>query len=125
MVFVLGISGLFWISLLNDPTLFPLIPQRVFSGMFSYPLLAVPFFILAGELMSKAGITDRLVNFANLLVGRFRGGLAHVNIVSSFLFAGISGSAVADTAAIGSILIPAMKKSGYDIDFSVAVTVSS
>ncbi len=125
LVFVLGISGLCWMYLLNDPSLLPLIPQRVFSGMFSYPLLAVPFFILAGELMTKAGITDRLVQFANLLVGRFRGGMAHVNIVTSFLFAGISGSAVADTAAIGSILIPAMKKSGYDIDFSVAVTVSS
>ncbi len=125
LVFVLGIAGLCWMYLLNDPSLLPLIPQRVFSGMFSYPLLAVPFFILAGEIMTKAGITDRLVQFSNLLVGRFRGGMAHVNIVSSFLFAGISGSAVADTAAIGSILIPAMEKSGYDIDFSVAVTASS
>jgi C4-dicarboxylate transporter DctM subunit len=125
LVFVLGISGLCWIYLLDDPSLFPLISQRVFSGMYSYPLLAVPFFILAGELMNSAGITDRLVNFANLLVARFRGGMAHVNIVSSFLFAGISGSAVADTAAIGSILIPAMKNSGYNIDFSVAVTASS
>jgi C4-dicarboxylate transporter DctM subunit len=125
LVFVLGISGLSWIYILNDEGLLPLVSQRVFSGMFSYPLLSVPFFILAGELMNAAGITDRLVKFADLLVGRFRGGMAHVNIVSSFLFAGISGSAVADTAAIGSILIPTMRKSGYDVDFSVAVTATS
>ena len=125
IVFVLGITGLSWIYFLNDPDLLPLVSQRVFSGMFSYPLLSVPFFILAGELMSAAGITDRLVKFADLLVGKFKGGMAHVNIVSSLLFSGISGSAVADTAAIGSILIPTMRKSGYDIDFSVAVTVTS
>jgi len=125
IVFVLGISGACWLYLLGDPSLFPLISQRLFSGMFSYPLLAVPFFVLAGALMSRAGITERLVRFSNLLVGKLPGSLAHVNIVSSIFFAGISGSAVADTAAIGSLLIPAMKKSGYDLDFSAAVTASS
>jgi len=125
IVFVLGVAGASWVYILKDPDLLPLVAQRVFSGMFSYPLLAVPFFVLAGELMNSAGIIQRLVNLSNLLVGKFPGSLAQVNIVSSIFFAGISGSAVADTGAIGSLLIPAMEKEGYDLDFSAAVTVAS
>jgi tripartite ATP-independent transporter DctM subunit len=102
-----------------------LIPQRMFTGMDSFPLMAVPLFILAGEVMNGAGITHRIVRFSTALVGHIRGGLAHVNIVASMFFAGISGSAVADTAALGSILIPAMEKDGYDTTFSAAVTASS
>ena len=102
-----------------------LIPQRMFTGMDSFPLMAVPFFILAGDLMNSAGITHRIVRFATALVGNIRGGLAHVNIVASMFFAGISGSAVADTAALGSILIPAMEDDGYDKTFSAAVTAAS
>jgi tripartite ATP-independent transporter DctM subunit len=97
----------------------------VFGGINQFPLLAIPMFILAGEIMNHGGITLRLVHFANTLVGHLRGGLAHVNIVSSMLFAGLSGSAVADTSALGSILIPAMEKDGYTRRFAAAVTASS
>lgn len=102
-----------------------LIPQRMFTGMDSFPLMAVPFFILAGDIMNSAGITHRIVRFATVLVGSIRGGLAHVNIVASMFFAGISGSAVADTAALGSIMIPAMEADGYDKTFSAGVTAAS
>jgi len=88
-------------------------------------LLAVPFFVLAGALMNAGGITRRLVNFANLLVGHVRSGLALVNVVASMFFAGVTGAAVADTSAIGSVLIPAMKDEGYDLDFSAAITAAS
>jgi tripartite ATP-independent transporter DctM subunit len=102
-----------------------LIAQRMFTGLDVYPFMAVPFFILAGELMNGAGITKRLVRLADVLVGHMKGGLAHVNIVTSMFFAGITGSAVADTSAIGSMLIPTMDEQGYDTDYSAAVTVSS
>lgn len=123
IAFVLGITGLAMISLISAPL--TVLPNRMWSQLATFPFLAVPFFILAGEIMNEAGITQRLVKFANLLVGRIRGGLGHVNIVSSMLFAGITGSAIGDTAALGSILIPAMEKEGYDKDFSVAITASS
>ncbi len=100
-------------------------PQRIFGGINQFPLLAIPMFILAGEIMNHGGITLRLVNFAKTLVGHLRGGLAHVNIVSSMLFAGLSGSAVADTSALGSILIPAMEKDGYTRRFAAAITAAS
>ena len=99
--------------------------QRIFTGMDNPVLMAVPFFILAGNIMSAGGMTQRLVAFCNVLVGSFRGGLAYINVVISMLFAGITGAAVADTSAVGSILIPAMKKEGYDVDFSAAVTATS
>ncbi len=85
-----------------------LLPQRMFTGVDSFVFMAIPFFILAGELMCTSGILDRLVKFTDALVGHIRGGLAHVNIVASMIFAGISGSAVADAAALGAILIPSM-----------------
>jgi C4-dicarboxylate transporter DctM subunit len=88
-------------------------------------LMAVPFFILAGNIMGAGGMTQRLVKFCNVLVGPLRGGLAYINVAISMLFAGITGAAVADTSAVGSILIPAMKKEGYDSDFSAAVTATS
>ncbi|RJQ57484.1 MAG: TRAP transporter large permease [Desulfobacteraceae bacterium] len=99
--------------------------QRVIGGIEKYPLLCVPFFILAGSMMSAGGITQRLIHFSNLLVGRFRGALGLINVLTSMFFAGISGSAVADATSLGSILIPAMKKEGYDPDFSAAITASS
>jgi tripartite ATP-independent transporter DctM subunit len=123
LCFVIGFSSLLFLYLNNFPLL--VVAQRLFSGLDSFPLLAVPFFILAGSLMNTGGITRRLVNFAHILVGHIKGGLAHTNIVVSMLFAGITGSAVADTSAIGGILIPAMVKKGYDNDFSAAVTASS
>ena len=124
VAFCLGTTTLAALIVLSDVPLC-LIPQRMFTGMDSFPIMAVPFFILAGELMNASKITDRIVLFSKLLVGRIRGGLAHVNIVASMFFAGISGSAVADTSALGSILIPAMEKDGYGTRFSAAVTASS
>lgn len=109
-----------------DPTKeLTLLYRNVYNGMDSFPLMAIPFFMLAGELMNKGGITERLVEFSQALMGHFRGGLAHVNILSSMLFAGLSGSAVADTSALGSMLIPAMEKQGYTRRFAAAVTAAS
>ncbi|GAA5176282.1 MULTISPECIES: TRAP transporter large permease [Halomonadaceae] len=99
--------------------------QRILSGISVFSLLAIPFFIFAGELMLHGGISSRLVRLASAAVGRVRGGLGMVNVSSSMLFGGISGSAVADTSALGSILIPAMKEKGYDADYAVNVTVTS
>lgn len=112
--------------IVTDQTVFlKMIPQRLFAGINQSPLLALPLFILAGELMNRGGITQRLVQFSDLFVGRFRGGLAHVNIMASMLFAGLSGSAVADTSALGSMLVPAMEKDGYKKEFAAAVTAAS
>jgi TRAP-type transport system large permease protein len=102
-----------------------LLYRNVYSGMDSFPLMALPFFMLAGEIMNRGGITMRLVEFSQALMGHLRGGLAHVNILSSILFAGLSGSAVADTSALGSTLIPAMEKNGYTRRFAAAITAAS
>lgn len=120
----LGIAAA--VTLVVDPTL-PInsIVTRAFVGVDSFTLLAIPFFIIAGELMNACGITERIVAFARSLVGHIRGGLAHVSIVSSMFFSGISGSATADASALGSMMIPAMKKNGFDADYAVAVNASS
>ena len=104
---------------------FAMLYRNLYNGMDSFPLMALPFFVLAGELMNKGGITTRLVDFSQALMGHLRGGLAHVNILSSVLFAGLSGSAVADTSALGSTLIPAMVKNGYTRSFATAITAAS
>ncbi|MCY0092539.1 TRAP transporter large permease [Hoeflea ulvae] len=102
-----------------------LLYRNVFTGMDSFPLMAIPFFMLAGELMNRGGITMRIVEFSQAMIGHLKGGLAHVNILSSMLFAGLSGSAVADVSALGSMLIPAMEKNGYTRRFAAAVTAAS
>ena len=99
--------------------------QRVATGIDSFPLLAIPFFMLAAELMNVAGITDRMFRLAKCVVGSVPGGLAHVNVLASMLFAGMSGSAVADAAGLGRIEIKAMKDDGYDAEFAAAVTAAS
>jgi len=99
--------------------------RNLYNGMDSFPLMALPFFMLAGEVMNRGGITVRLVEFSQAFMGHLRGGLAHVNILSSILFAGLSGSAVADTSALGSTLIPAMEKNGYSRKFAAAITAAS
>src|SRR5881227_3560540 len=99
--------------------------HRMAGGLDSFPLLAVPFFILAGNLMNSAGITNRIYDFAVALAGWTRGGLAHVNIIGSVIFAGMSGTAIADAAGLGTIEIKAMKDQGYDLGFSVGVTAAS
>ena len=101
------------------------LPQQMVKGVWSFSLMAVPFFITMGVLMGTGGISDKLIALANSLVGWMRGGLAMVNIVASYFFGGISGSAAADTASLGSILIPMMVDEGYDADFSTAVTITS
>lgn len=101
------------------------LPLRFFSGLDSYALMAVPLFILAGNLMNAGGITARIVDFARALVGHLRGGLAQVNIVTSMMFSSVNGSAMADTAAVGSMMIPAMKREGYVTRFSVVITAVS
>lgn len=119
----LGITALAGLIAMDVPLV--LAAQRIFTGMDSFPLMAVPFFVLAGELMNKGGTTQRLIDFSFALVGRIRGGLAHTNVVASMFLAGISGSAVADASALGSILIPGMEKHGYSRSFSAALTAAA
>jgi len=99
--------------------------QQMAKSVNSFSLMAIPFFILAGEIMGAGGISNRLLDCANVIVGRFRGGLAYVNVLGSMMFGHLSGSAVADVSSLGSVEIPMMEKAGYDTEFSVAVTVSS
>ena len=98
---------------------------QLVKGIHSFSLMAIPFFILAGEIMGQGGISKRIIAFTNVLVGRVRGGLAQVNILASTFFGGISGSAIADVSSIGAMMIPMMKDSGYDADYSVDVTITS
>ena len=124
IAFVLGLTPMAVLIYMGETPLV-LVAQRIFTGMDSPILMAIPFFILAGNLMSRGSMTRRLVTFCKILVGGVRGGLAHINVVISMIFAGITGAAVADTSAVGSILIPAMEKEGYDVDFAAAVTATS
>lgn len=101
------------------------IVQQMQSGASSYVLIAIPLYVFAGQLMNLGGITDRIIRFCNALLGKIRGGLAQVNIFASMIFAGISGEAVADTAGLGTVLIPAMKRQGYTKEFSAAITAGS
>jgi TRAP-type C4-dicarboxylate transport system permease large subunit len=112
---------LFW----QDTTPPFVVIHRMVSGIDSFPLLAVPFFILAGNLMNNAGITNRIYNYALALVGWLKGGLGHVNVLGSVIFAGMSGTAIADAAGLGTIEIKAMKDHGYDTEFAVGVTAAS
>jgi tripartite ATP-independent transporter DctM subunit len=123
--FSLGVTSLFAIYKSNMPVLLNILPQRFFAGIDMFPIMAMPFFMIAGDLMNRCRITESLIEFSNVLVGHIRGGLAHSNILASIFFAGITGAAVADSAALGSTLIPAMKKDGYDEDFSAAITAAS
>ena len=123
IAYAVGLSTVFCMLSMGQP-LVTLVQQMV-KGVWSFSLMAVPFFITMGVLMGTGGISDKLIALANSLVGWMRGGLAMVNIVASYFFGGISGSASADTASLGSILIPMMVDQGYDADFSTAVTITS
>jgi len=123
--FVLGATTL--LSFLNQNGLqfMPMLAQRIFAGMDMYVLLAIPLFILAGQVMGEAGLTGSIVKFSDAILGRLRGGLGYVNVWASVFFGGISGAPIADVASVGSIMIPAMEKQGYDLEFSAAITASS
>jgi len=117
-------ASLAYVAYSGDTPSFVVI-QRMVAGIDSFPLLAVPFFILAGNLMNNAGITNRIYNFALSLVGWLKGGLGHVNVIGSVIFAGMSGTAIADAAGLGTIEIKAMKDNGYPTEFAVGVTAAS
>ncbi|WHH57079.1 TRAP transporter large permease [Petroclostridium sp. X23] len=116
-------SSLFIITSDNLPSI--LLPQRMFVAVDSFPLMAIPLFILAGELMNSGGITKKIVHLASALVGHITGGLAHITILASMIFAGMSGSSAAAAASVGGMMVPAMEKEGYDADFGAAVTACS
>ncbi len=119
----MGITCLLFALLFDLPLM--VLPQSYVRGLAVYDLLALPFYFLAGDLMNAGGITARLVKFSEALIGHIRGGLSHVTIISSMIFAGVSGSAVADASAIGSVLIPTMKKNGYPSSYVAALTAAS
>lgn len=121
----LGVSTILYYFETGRPAALIVLFQQTFRGLTSFSFLAVPMFMLAGNLMTRGGITDRLIALARTFVGHFVGGLAQVNVLVSLFFAGISGSAHADVAAIGTVLIPAMEKEGYDRDFAGALTAAS
>ena len=123
IAYAVGISTV--LCLVYQGEMLTQVPIQMVRGVWSFSLMAVPFFITMGVLMGSGGISDKLIALANSLVGWMRGGLAMVNIVASYFFGGISGSASADTASLGSILIPMMVDEGYDVDFSTAVTITS
>lgn len=123
VAFSLGASSLIYLLIEEIPL--TVMAQKMYTGIDSFTLVSIPGFILAGNLMNTGGITKRIIAFANSLLGFIRGGLSLANIGASMLFAGISGTALADTASIGAMLIPAMVEEGYEADFSAAVTASS
>lgn len=124
IAFSLGLGSVVAILLSGDIPLI-LASQRIIVTLNSFTIMAIPFFMLAGELMNTGGITRRIIDFSDSLIGHIKGGLAHVNVLASMFFAGISGSSAADTSAIGGILIPAMIDKKYDKHFTVAVTCAS
>ena len=125
IVFVMTFSSLVYCVAVGKIALLMVVIENMFRGMDSFVLLAIPMFIMCGEVMNRGGITTAIVRFADLLVGRVRGGLAYVNTLASTFFAGITGSALSDIASLGSILIPAMEEQGYTKDFSCAVTAAT
>lgn len=125
ITFSMGISGVFFLLVTGQTEMLIMIPNRMVMALDSYGLMAIPFFYLAGSLMLIGGLTLRLVAFARAMIGHVTGGLSLVSVICSMIFAGVSGSCVADASAVGSVLIPAMKKDRYPADFSAALTASA
>lgn len=121
--FALAISTFATAAYLNIPAM--VVTQQMVKSANSFSLVAIPFFIVMGEIMGAGGISDKIVDFADVLVGRFRGGLAKVNVLDSMFFGGISGSAVADVSSLGAVVIPMMERQGYPRTFSVSITIAS
>ncbi len=124
IAFAMGGAGLVALAVEGKLSLLS-VPQRFFDGINSFPLMAVPFFILAADLMTASGITTALLRFSNSLVGHIRGGMGHVNVVTSMMFAGVSGSALADAAGPGAVEMRMMVKSGYDKYYSAALSAAT
>ncbi len=122
---VMAMAGVAGSYALGGERMIGIIADRMFSGVSGYMLIAIPYFILTAELMNQGGLTQKLITFNNALLGRVRGALSHVNITVSVFFAGLTGAAITDTVAIGKILIPAMKKQGYDASYAAAITACS
>lgn len=122
---VLGITSIAYIGIDGNAGLFNNVPQRLYSGVESFSLLAIPLFMLAGELMNSAGITGRLIDFSKKVVGHFRGGLAYVNVIANMFLASILGSATAQTAMMSRVMVPEMEKAGYTRQFAAATTASA
>ncbi len=125
LAYVIGGSAVLAFVVTDNTRYLAILPQKVFSQISVFALLAMPLFILAGELMNRGGITKALIDFSMALVGRLRGGLGHVNIMTSVFFAGISGSAIADAASLSNTLVPAMKERGYSETYAGAITAAS
>ncbi|MBD3378780.1 TRAP transporter large permease subunit [candidate division KSB1 bacterium] len=123
--FAIGLSTLFTLFAIGGMPAFQIVAQRIATGIDDFALLAIPFFILAGLLMGRGGIARRLIDFANVLVGRFPGGLSYVNIITCMLFGAISGSAVAAVSSVGGFMIPLMNKEGYARDFNASVSITA
>ncbi len=124
VLLAIGIAGLLGMFL-TPGVVMAILPQKMFAMLDSFSLLAMPFFILAGEIMSRGGISNKMVAFADTVVGHLRGGLGHASVVGSMIFAGVSGSSVADTSAIGSILVPSMKERGYKPGFAASLLAAA
>ncbi len=125
IAYTIAISGMWGLYLHGGWSFLSIVPTRLLAGVSDFILISIPLFILCSEFLNRSGMTDKIITFALSLMGRYRGGLSQVNIGASFLFAGLTGTAVTDTAAIGNILIPAMKRKGYGGAYSAAVTASS
>jgi C4-dicarboxylate transporter DctM subunit len=121
----MGVSGLLSFIFFKSSIPLVVIVQKIYNQLDLFSLMAVPLFILTGQLMNTGGITRKIINFSKIFVGRIPGGLSHVNVIASMLFAGVSGSSTADAAGIGAILIPAMIEDGYEEDWAVCVTAAS
>lgn len=125
IAFSIGMAAVVSMLFFVDNVPLNLIVTKMFSGLDSFPLMAIPFYILAGELLNGGGLTQRIIDFAKALVGHIRGGLAHVSVIAAMMFGGVSGSASADVAAIGSVMIPAMEKNKYGKDFAVSLIANA
>lgn len=125
VAFSLGLASLSYLILTDNLSLMLAFPQRMIAGIDNFVLLTIPFFILAGNLMNAANLTQEIVRFAQMVVGQVKGGLAVVNILASMMFSGISGAATAEASAIGSVMIPAMTRDGYSAAYAAALTRSA
>ena len=124
IAFSLGVSALSYFVVYR-PELVGILPQRIFSGFFSEAMIALPLFILMGQMMNESGITRRIIDVSSLVFGKLKGGLGGINVFASMIFGGISGSSTSDTASVGAIMIPEMKRRGYPLEYSTGITVAS